>query len=234
MVAGAAGAGVDVVLQPLHHGPVLHRRHQHIQPVGHIGGQAGAQGPADQLGGQHHPPLAERVHGQRPLLGLDPEQEVAGEVDALHAQARAPRGVQVQHAQGHRQAAPPFQHRDQVGVGGVLEGHDVAVQAQVAGHGFGQRLLGRFALQPFGEPVDRVIHKLARRIGVAVGILVQRAEQRRFEQGEAVVLELAQLGESGFGFLARHPSPSTSPRATRREYAVATRRVRALQDPDEH
>ncbi len=159
---------------------------------------------------------------------------MAGEVDALDGQARAPRRVEIEHAERHRQAATPIQHRDHVGVGGVLEGHDVAVQAQVAGHGLGQRLLGRFALQPVGEPFDGMVHQLPRRIGLAIGILVQGAEQGRFEQGKAVVLDLAELSERALSFLAGHPVLTKSLRATRREYAVATPRVRALPDPDVH
>jgi hypothetical protein len=58
---------------------------------GDVGHQAGAQGPARQLGRQDDAALAERVQRQRPFLGLDAQQEVAGEVDAMQVQA-APGG----------------------------------------------------------------------------------------------------------------------------------------------
>ena len=64
--------------------------------------QAGMQRPAGQLRGQHHAALAERVERQRPLGGLDAQQEVAGKVDAAARRARsaAPR-------RGRTRPAPP-------------------------------------------------------------------------------------------------------------------------------
>ena len=52
-------------------------------------------------------------------VGLDPEQEVAREIDPGDVQFAAAGGLQIEDADRHRQSLPPLADGDQVGVGRV-------------------------------------------------------------------------------------------------------------------
>ncbi len=145
------------------------------------------QRPAGQLGRQHYAPLAEWVQRQRAFVGLDAQQEVAGEIHAAHLQAAAPGGVQVEHAERHRNALAPLAHRQDVGVVGMVVGHQVASQAQVAGHGLGQGFLGGLVGQPLLQPVGPFFGQRPSDRGIAGRILVHRARHRGLEQRKGVI-----------------------------------------------
>jgi len=96
------------------------------RPAGDIGGQAGAQRPPRQFGRQDDAAVAERVERQRPFLGIDPQQKMAGEVDPRHVEAAGAADVQVKDPQGHRQALAPLADTEDVGVVGGFVGDQVA------------------------------------------------------------------------------------------------------------
>ncbi len=205
-VSRLLGPGEHRVLQADQHLAVLDRRHQHVQPIGHVGRQAGAQGPAHQFGGQHHAPLAERIQRQGTFGGFDAQQEVAGKVDAFDRQAAAARGVEIEDPERHRDAAPALGHLDHVGVGRVVPGQKVAIEAEVAGQGLGDRLLGGFRLQPAAQSLGDLFAEGAGGPRIALGRFVHGAGQGCFQQGEAPILGLASLRQHPLRVFARHPS----------------------------
>ncbi len=132
------------------------------------------------------------------------------EVDALDRQSGLVGHVQVEHRQGHRQSLAPLDHRYDVGVGEIVVVDQVAVQPEVAGHGLGEGFLRRLALQAFSEARGGLPGQGPGRLRVAVGVLMDRAEQRRFQQRKAVVRPLPELGQRTFSLLAGHVVCSTS------------------------
>ncbi len=131
---------------------------------------------------------------------------MAWKVDALHHQVATPRGVQVEHAQRDRQSLAPLADRNDVGVARVVVGQHVAGESEIARHRLGEGLFGRFLLQPGGQPLGGLGGHLSRIVGIARGILVDGAEQRRLEQRKAVVGNVPEFGQRALGFLAGHRS----------------------------
>ena len=78
------------------------------------------------------------------------------------------------------------------------------MKLQIAGQGLGQGFLGRFRLQPLGQAAAGLVGQMAGGGLVALGLLVQGADQRRLEQREAVVLRPSGGGQGLLGVLARH------------------------------
>ncbi len=204
VVAHIGRPGENIVLQPQHHHPVGHRRHQEVHPVGRVRGQPGLQGAAGQLGRHDHPAAGERVQRDRPLVGLDPQQEVAREVDAGDLELAAPRRLQIDHAQRHRQALAPFAHRDDVGVGRVVVGQQVPIQPQVAAQRLADGVLRPLVLEPLGQELGRLGGEGSRRLGLPGRVFVQGAGERRLEQREPVVRRRSRRRQGAFRLVLSH------------------------------
>ncbi len=86
----------------------------------------------------------------------------------------------------------------------MVIGDQVAGQAQVAGQGLGDGLLGRLGLHAFGQAFDRLLGQGDHRGDVAVGVVVHGAGQGGLEQREVLIGALPGPGQDRLGLLAGH------------------------------
>ena len=83
----------------------------------------------------------------------------------------------------------------------------VAVQAQVRGHGLGQGVVGPLASDPLGQPFSGVGGEGADRPGVAKRLVVDGAGDGGFQQGKRVVPGLSGFRQNLDRFIAGHAAP---------------------------
>jgi hypothetical protein len=131
-----------------------------------------------------------------PFLQLQPQQEVAGEVDAAEGDVTGARGGQIEQAERDGHAAPPLADAEHVHVVEVVVVQHLAGEAQVAGQGAGDGVVEVLGLQPPLQARDRLLQHGAGRGGRATACVVERAGDGGLEQREGVVGRLAGLGQN--------------------------------------